>query len=438
MPAKGNIMLTRRALLRRFGAGALAVPLLESLGRPAFAQDATFPTRLVIVTGGQGTFTDKLVVPGTSPTDFSMGPVWGALAPYKSRLAVCGNINDATNALDGSYNGHTRCLYHLWSAQAMQWDSSGGSASPTGPGGLTLDQRVANEWAGQTAYDSLEFGVGVGQLPFHHKGVGQPLPPENEPSAMFERLFQDLVGADPAQLAARLNRRQSVLDAVKRQFDLVSPKVGAEDRVKLETHLASIEGLQQALNGGGVGDACTAPTINLADTSPPGDSQAQITMLAMALACDLTRVATIGYGDFQDWPWLPDISLPTGWHDVVHAGTSAADGGATLQETYTWFGDQLALLLAALDAIPEGSGTVLDHTLVLYGNVFSAGSAHSHTGKTYLLAGGGGGLVGGRNMDFGGAPHGELFTSILNGLGMEDESFGNPAFCAGPLAGVMA
>ena len=124
--------------------------------------------------------------------------------------------------------------------------------------------------------------------------------------------------------------------------------------------------------------------------------------------------------------------------DALKARLVAADDKATLEATYGWYGDQLGLLLAALDAIPEGDGTLLDHTLVVYGNVFGSGSTHGHTNKTYLLAGGGAGLVGGHLLDMGGAPHGELFTAILQGLGFDDESFGDPAFCSGPLAGVLS
>jgi len=433
-------MLTRRSLLRRLGAGALAVPLLESVTQRAHAQDASFPTRVVFVTRGQGTLVDSLVTPGTTTSDFTLGPIWASLAPYQSRLRVLSNVEDSTNVLDGNYNGHTRCLYHLWTAQGMRWEvGSTGVASPTGPGGISLDQVIANHWAGLTAYDSLELGVGApGNLPYFHKGVGQPLPSENSASAMFERLYQDLVGADPAELAARLHRREQVLATVKAQFDLVKPRLGVDDRTKLETHEASLDGLLQALSGGGVGDNCAPPSVDLVDTSSPGVAQAQIDMLAMALACDLTRVASLTFGDFQDYPWLPDVDLPSGWHDLVHAGDGDVDDKATLEATYGWYGDQLGLLLAALDAIPEGDGTLLDHTLVVYGNVFGSGSTHGHTNKTYLLAGGGAGLVGGHLLDMGGAPHGELFTAILQGLGFDDESFGDPAFCSGPLAGVLS
>lgn len=433
-------MLTRRGMLRALGAGAFGLPLLESLTRRGWAQQASFPTRLVLVSRGQGTLADELVVPGTGPTDFAFGPVLAPLDPWKDRVVVCGGVDDTTNVLDGSYNGHTRCLLHTWTARGMTWAVGGdGSANPTGAGGPSLDQVVADRWAAPTPYRSLEFGVGADTqvIQTHNwRGVGQPVPPENDPAAMFERLFQDLVATDPAERAARLLRRQRVLAAVKGQFDTVLPRVSADDRTKLENHLAALEGLETSLAGGALGDACVPPAPDLADRSIPGTSRAQIDQLAMALGCDLTRVATLVFGDYQDWSWA-GIDFPSGWHDAVHAGPVTVDLRATLSASYQWYSEQVAALLAALDAIPEGDGTVLDHTLVVVNNVFSTGSDHSHTGKTVLLAGGGGGLVGGRNLALGGAPHNALYGSILTALGL-DPTFGDPAFAAAPLTGVFA
>jgi hypothetical protein len=427
-------------MLKTLGAGALGLPLLPSLERRAWSAQATFPTRLVLVTRGQGTLVDDLVVPGTGPTDFALGPILDPLTPWKSRLAVCGGIDDTTNLLDGSYNGHTRCLLHTWTARGMRWQvGSDGVASPTGAGGPSVDQVVADAWAGSTPYRSLEFGVSADTqtIQTHNwRGVGSPVPPENDASAMFERLFADLVATDPVERAARLARRQRVLAAVKAQFDTVLPKVSGEDRAKLENHLASVEALETSLAGGTLGDACVPPSPDFADTSLDGRSRAQIDQLAMALACDLTRVATLAFGDYQDWSWL-GLDFPSGWHDAVHAGPVTVDLRTNLRASYRWFSTQLAQLLAALDAIPEGNGTVLDHTLVVYNNVFSAGSNHSHTGKTLVLAGGGAGLVGGRNLDFGGAGSVDLFSALLEGLGV-DPTFGDPAFASGPLAGVLS
>ena len=430
-------MISRRALLRGLGAG-FAMPFLPSLISRAQA-DTGFPTRVVFVSSGQGTLIDKLVVAGSGPSDFSLGPILAPLQAYKDRIAVCSGVNDSTNILDGNYNAHTRCLLHTWTSRGMVWNvGSDGSAYPTSAGGISLDQHIAAGWAGQTPFDSLQFGVKASSqtiLTHFWKGVGQPLPSENNPSAMYERLFADLVGADPAQLAARRYRRESVLSAVKAQFDIVRPKVSAEDRDKLAIHLASLEGVERSLTNGSIGDACAPPDLDFSDSSVPATARLQIDMLAMAMACNLTRVSSLTLGDHQNWPWL-DVNFPTGWHDAVHAGPDTAQLEADLIKSYRWYQEQIAYLLAALDAIPEGEGTVLDHTLVVVGNIFS--TSHKHENKTYMLAGGAGGLIGSRHHAFDGAHNGDLFATILAALGFEDQSFGDPAFAGSTLEGVFA
>ena len=431
-------MFSRRAMLKGLGAGLVSLPLLDSLCSRAHAT-SEFPLRVLFVSRGQGTLLDQLVVPGGGTTSFSLGPILAPLAPFQNRMAICTGVEDTTNILDGNYNAHTTCLLHTWTCRGMAWSSGSGGAGPVSAGGISVDQVIADRWAGTTPYQSLQFGVNAKTQPTQThfwKGIGQPLPPENNTSAMFGRLFHDLVGSDPAVIAARRSRRESVLSAVKRQFDAVRTKVSSEDRTKLDIHLASVESIEQSLQLGALGDACSTPTPDLADTSTPGESAAMIEMLTMALACDLTRVASLTFGDYQDWPWL-DVNFPSGWHDAVHAGPVTPSREDDLIESYRWYNQQIASLLAALDAIPEGSGTLLDHTLVVVGNVFSTGFDHSHKDKAYILAGGGAGLIGGMHHDLGGAYNGDLFTAILGALDI-DEDFGDPAFGSSPLTGVFA
>ena len=431
---------SRRAFLR--GAGAcVGLPWLASLPGAARAADG-FPLRFIVFTHGQGTILDAMVQPGGTETEWGFGEVLAPLAQRQSDVVLIEGIDDATNLLDTPYNGHTRCRLHTLTAQGMHWESDGGGgASPTSAGGPSIDQLIASRWSGLTPYDSLEFGVSVGTLTgntYTWKGIGQPVPPEDNPSAMFDRLFQDLATTDPAEVAARISRRQSVLDAVKSQFDHLMPKLGAEDRIKLENHLEAIRSLEQAVAGGTLGDACQIPTPDLADTSVPGTTRAHIDMMTMALACDITRVATLAFGGFNEFPWLPDLDFPTGWHDSVHAGPVTPDLRTDLIASYAWFAEQFQYLLDSLAAVPEGDGTLLDHTLILYANVFSTGAAHDHIGKYYLLAGGAcGALEGGRYLSYDHKPHGDLYAAILNGVGFADQTFGDPAFSdGGPLTGI--
>ena len=261
------------------------------------------------------------------------------------------------------------------------------------------------------------------------RGVGQPALPEGDPEVAFARLFGDLVGADPDEVARQRAHRDAVLDAVQRQFDLVTPRLGAEDRLRVEAHQGALEEVRSALQGAALGESCAPPALGAVGSSYPAISAAHAQLLAMAFACDQTRVGALTFGDLNAFPWL-DADFASGWHDAVHAGPAAsATARADLIASYAWFAEQLALLLDALDAVPEGDGTLLDHTLVLFANCFSDGSAHSHTGKSYLLAGGGPGLQMGRALDAGGAPHGELLTAVLQAVGFDVDHFGDRDFC---------
>jgi hypothetical protein len=430
---------SRRSFLR--GAGAcIGLPWLASLPGVARAADG-FPLRFVVFTHGQGTLLDAMVQPGGTETVWGFGDVLSALTPRQSDVVVIEGIDDATNILDTPYNGHTRCRLHTLTAQGMHWESDGaGGAAPTSAGGPSIDQLIASRWSGQTPYDSLEFGINVGTLTgntYTWRGVGQPVPPEDNPQAMFDRLFLDLATASPAEIAARISRRESVLDAVKSQFDHLMPKLGSADRLTLEHHLESIRGLEQAVAGGTLGDACQIPTPDLVDTTVPAKTRAHIDLLTQSLACNMTRVATLAFGGINEFPWLPDLDFPTGWHDSVHAGPATPDLRADLTSSYGWFAEQFKYLLDSLASVPEGDGTLLDHTLILYANVFSTGASHDHTGKVYLLAGGANGaLQGGRYLSVDHRAHGDLYTAILNGLGFVDTSFGDPAFCSSPLTGI--
>jgi len=161
--------------------------------------------------------------------------------------------------------------------------------------------------------------------------------------------------------------------------------------------------------------------------------------LVMALACDLTRVATLQWensvGDAR-FTWL---GIDRGHHDMSHDGDSNGDTLEKLTQINIWYAQQLLYLMNALAKIPEGAGTLLDNTLIFWCNELSRGNVHSHPEMPYLLAGGTAGaarpLTMGRFLSYSGSvPHNNLLVSLMNVFGLPDKTFGNPAYCSGPLA----
>jgi hypothetical protein len=157
-------------------------------------------------------------------------------------------------------------------------------------------------------------------------------------------------------------------------------------------------------------------------------------LLAMAFACDLTRVATLQWsrsGSAMRYPWL-------GINDSHHLLSHAADTNTAAQNKLVaigrWYAEQLAGLIARLKALPEGGGTVFDNTVIVWFTELAKGNNHTRLGASFLLAGSGGGaLRTGRHVSYGGAPHNNLLVSLMNAMCVEEDRFGHPDFCTGPL-----
>ena len=139
---------TRRRFLQTLGATA-ALPYLPSLSRPAYGETTgnSFPTRLIVFGSSQGLLPEDLILPGASSYDFELGPILTPLQSLKDKILFLTNVEDQTNILDGSYNGHTRCLYHMLTAEKMQRGMVDGVLEVTGAGGPSIDQVVAQRWA---------------------------------------------------------------------------------------------------------------------------------------------------------------------------------------------------------------------------------------------------------------------------------------------------
>ncbi len=307
--------------------------------------------------------------------------------------------------------------------------------------GISVDQELAKHIGSDTYLPSLELGVRAMDNEVRSRisygGAGNPMPPVNEPLAAFQRLFGRVAELDEGQR----QERQSVLDTVKRQYDLVRPKLASVDRQKLEQHMELVRGIEQRM-GMGAGGACLAPE------RPPSleaDSEEtmehiaplQLQLLATALACDLTRVASVQFSTAINeirYPWLG--STGSG-HTLSHAGPSDLDAREQMIVRRRWIAQQLADFMTLLDSIPEGNGSVLDNTLIVWGNELGRGNTHTHSDIPFLLAGGAGGALRmGRFLDFGGRPHGQLLVSLLQALGIDAETFGHPDYAPGPLSGL--
>jgi hypothetical protein len=439
--------LSRRAVLRGIGGAAVGLPLLEAMGPlrgTALAQSAAPPKRFVVFFTPNGTIRENWTPTGTE-TAFTLSRILAPLEANKDKLVVLDGVdNDVARSGDG--DDHMRGMGSmLTGTQLLPGTTMGGGGTPAGlAGGISVDQAIANEIGKDTKFRSLELGVQTGGggnvwAYSNYTAANQPLPLDNDPASVFKRVFATVGAPDPV-MVRRLAERRSVLDAVTESYRRLVPRLGRDDKAKLDLHLAHIRDLEGRLTATGGGAACvkpTAPTIDYrANANFPRVGQLQMDMLVMALACDLTRVATIQWersvGDVR-FTWIEGVTR--GHHDLSHDGDGSTDTVEQITRINVWLTEQFNYLLEAMKRVPEGNGTMLDNTLVLWVNELSRGNAHSHPNMPYLLAGGAGGaLRTGRFLKYDKASHNNLLVSCMNLMGVPATTFGNPSFCTGPLA----
>lgn len=440
--------LTRRSMLRGAAGVALGLPLLEIMDSHA-GGGAPDPRRLVVFFTNNGTVHPNWTPTGTE-ADFTLGPILQPLAPFQDRLIVLSGIDQESSYHGpGSGDPHMPGMAHLLTGTEMI-DTGPGEYDKMG-GGISVDQFVAEQLAAPTKFPSLGFGVQARQYsasPWNSLSYAAPgvsVDPEDDPVAAYQRIFGDSSG-DEGELAILRAKRHSVLDAVKEDLDELSGMLGAADRQRLEQHADSIRQVEQLIDStSDLGGNCMLPDPpspvpgSLYDHDiAPQLMRAQIELLVMSLACDLTRVATLQWrealGGESTFVFLGHTETH---HDISHKGDNDPVGRQQMTEINTWFAEQLAYMLSLMDAVTEQSGSLLDNTVVLWGNELARGNAHSRRDMPLLLAGSAGGaLQTGRWLQYGGAYHNDLLVSLCRAMEVDVNSFGNPAYCTGPLVGL--
>lgn len=426
--------LSRRTLLRAAGT-SLALPWLES-----FAQSAPPPTRLLLFFTPNGTLREQWL-PTVTTTGFTLTGMLSPLAPVQSQLVVVGDV-DMTSAGTGPGDGHQKGIGQVWTNTALQPGIL--FSTVDWAGGPSVDQVAADTLGARTALRSLELGV---QVPgariwdrMVYRAAGQPLPPQLDPAQVFTQLFG---GQDPVQAARRRALRQSVLDGVLGELSALRTQVSAADARTLDAHTTTVRELEQRLSAvAAPAPGCAVPAAPqvpdlLAAQSYGAIGALQLELLALALACDLTRVGSVQWSCAASAVVFGWLGQNVDHHELSHRADTDTAAQASLTAIGQWYSRQFLTLVQRLASFSEGAGTVLDHTLVVWGNELGRGNVHSHTSVPFLLAGGAsGGLTPGRFVDAAHGPHGQLLVSCLNAVGVPTSTFGDPATGTGELPGL--
>lgn len=467
--------INRRTMLRGAGGIAIGLPFLSAMLRPGRSHAAEeTKLRFVVVYTPGGTLLDRWLPTGDE-TNFTLSPMLSPLEPFKSKLTFV-NGTDLKITSIGSGSPHSRGMSGLLTGQELlsgTLNTNGGDASfANGP---SVDQVIAETLSKGLRFKSLEVsagwstGISVGGQPhpanaITFAGPKQPIPPATDPYQTFQRVFAE-TGVD-GQATVAWNK--SILDAVAGEYGRISAQLGSEDRVKLDAHLAQIRDLELRLEAG-VSTGCVPPTnINSTpgyyedgatdqsrgdlDGGPDGiqsgikvpeKGRVMTDVLTTALACDLTRVGTMQWADSEAKFLLNFLERGNGETLADHHHAYQHDKGFqpdALEIIYKFYNEQVARLLANMDAVVEGNGlTMLDNSIVFHVSEIQKPDSHGQDRMPFMLAGKAGGkLSGGRVLPKlqSQLPHNDLLVSLLNLCDVPATTFGHPEFCTGVYPGL--
>jgi hypothetical protein len=245
---------------------------------------------------------------------------------------------------------------------------------------------------------------------------------------MFNKLYG---GAKQRQLLG------SVLDLVRNDLKRVGHVVSSEDRRLLDAHMQSVRQLEQDIAAAEAQSELVHPepdidpTIELVNDNTPEISRMQIDLLVNALANDMARVATLQYMRSVGEARMRWLDVQEGHHSLSHEPDDNAEAYDKLKRINAWFAGELAYLVGRLAETPEpgGSGSMLDHTQVLWVNELGKGNSHTLSNIPFLLVGGGAGFRTNRALDMGDVPHNRLWLALAHAFGQDQlDTFGSAHF----------
>jgi len=427
--------LSRRTLLRGMGV-TVSLPLLESMipaQTPLARTAAAGKSRLACIYVPHGAIMDKWT-PAAEGKGFEFTEILKPLEPFRAHLNVVSDLAhpQASGVNSDAGADHQRSAPVFLSGAHPE---KGVEARV----GTTVDQAVAAAIGQDTPLPSLELSIEDVSLScgsgyscaymntISWKNPNTPLPMENNPQVVFERLFGD--GRNNAERTSRREQASSILDSVREEVQSLNKRLPAADRTRLSEYLEDVREIERRIQKA----ASATPTGLEVPDAPVGipDSFSEHLKLmydlqVLAFKAEITRVSTLMYARETSTTVYAESGIRSGFHSTSHHSDvrENMDRFAQINRYHTGL---LAYFLDKLQKTPDGDGTLLDHAMVLYGSGISDGNRHNHDPLPVLLAGGASGqLQGGRHLRY--AKHttmSNLLVAMLNKLGVDAKSFGD-------------
>ena len=377
----------------------------------------------------------KNYLPLTDGTGYELTPTLAALAPFRGQMLVLSGLEciPTPGRPGGAHaKASTRFLTDISPPLSETWLDAG----------ISMDQILANETGKQTQLASLELAIESGETagacdtgfacPYTNtiswKSQNTPLPTQNNPRMIFERLFGDSTSTDPKVRLARLRQQRSVLDSLSEEVSRLRGVLPQSDRTKLTEYLDAIRGVEQRIQ---IAEEQSDQELPLVDhpAGIPANWEDHLNLMfdlqVLAFQCDLTRVITLMVGHEHSGMTYPQIGVPDAHHPISHH-QQEPDKVAKVARINAYHVKMFAKYLEKLQATPDGDGTLLDHMTVMYGAGMADSNSHSPIDIPMILAGGGvGHLKGGRHIRFKNMPLANLHLTLLDQFGVHIDKIGD-------------
>ncbi len=428
--------LSRRTVLK--GAGvSVALPLLDAMVPAATALGQTaaapklrtgffyIPHGAIMYNTAHGPAMDRWTSSGAG-ADFRLSPILAPLEPYKDYVTSFANLENA--ASEGSVHTINPATW----LSATRPDGAGANPSMA----PTLDQVIAREIGQETPLPSLEVssettvqsaaGGGGSYTTLSFRDANSPLPMEYNPRKVFLQLFGE--GDTPAERDFIGRQRRSILDLVSERARKLQAELGNSDRAVLDSYLETVRELERRAERAGATDL-SGLDVPVAPVGVLDDFAEQVTLmfdlLALAFQADLTRVASyimVAEGTNRTYN---HIGVPDAFHPVSHHANDL-ERIEKLVRIQTWHVEKFAEFLAKMAATPDGDGSLLDHSIYLYGSNMSNSDLHDNYPVPNVIVGGGAGSVrrGGQHIVLPErTPIANLHLTLLEKVGIERDAF---------------
>src|SRR5437763_10777658 len=434
--------ISRRTVLR--GAGSvLALPLLDAMipASTALAQTAATPKPRFV-----GCFVPHGMAPGywvpekEGALDATLPFNWKPLEPFREQTVILSGLHSRSAEPPPGATGSD----HGVAASFLCANRPKKTAGADVYAGTTIDQMIAEKIGRDNLMPSMQLAVEDPGSNSSNCGEGYsctytntiswssptaPLPMELNPQVVFERMFGD--GGTPEQRAARRKHDRSILDSLTSSLSRMKTDVSVPDRARLDDYTENVREIERRLQ-----IAMRASTAAPTDMSVPvGVPQTfdehiklQFRLLALAFQADITRVGTLLFARDLTGRTYPECEAPTsGFHGVSHHGEDPRQI-ALLSKINQYNVKMLAFLIERLATTKDGDGTLLDHSLVLYGSNMGNSNQHVHYDVPHVLVGGLNGRVkGNRHIAYPTktVPTGSLLLTVLDRFGISQDSIGD-------------